>query len=67
MSKGEDEGPKLSFRQVLDKSAASAMRGGIAGGIAMGANVAALMWIRTTVCSSIRQYEAIVLPAIGFT
>ena len=51
MSKGEDEGPKLSFRQVLDKSAASAMRGGIAGGIAMGANVAALMWIRTTVCT----------------
>ena len=66
-NKAADEERKLSFREVLDKSAASAMRGGIAGGIAMGANVAALMWIRTTVCSSIRQYEAIVLPAIGFT
>ena len=43
------EEPKLSFREVLDKSAASAMRGGVAGACAMGANVAALMWIRTTV------------------
>ena len=67
MSKAADnEERKLSFREVLDKSAASAMRGGIAGGIAMGANVAALMWIRTTVCSSICQYEAIVLPATGY-
>ena len=45
------EKPKaqLSFREVLEKSAASAARGGIAGALAMGANVAALMWIRTTV------------------
>jgi purine nucleoside permease len=39
----------LTFRQVLDKSAASAMRGGVAGAAAMAANVGALMWIRTTV------------------
>jgi hypothetical protein len=39
----------LTFREVLDKSAASAMRGGLAGAAAMAANVGALMWIRTTV------------------
>ena len=39
----------LSFRQVLDKAAGSAVRGGTAGAIAMGANVLALMWMRTTV------------------
>jgi len=48
-SSNSNEAPKLSFREVLDKSAASAMRGGLAGACAMGANVAALMWIRTTV------------------
>lgn len=41
--------PQLSFGQVLEKAAASAARGGLAGACAMGANVAALMWIRTTV------------------
>jgi hypothetical protein len=40
---------QLSFREIVEKSAASAARGGIAGACAMGANVAALMWIRTTV------------------
>lgn len=43
---------KLSFREVMEKSAASAARGGVAGACAMGANVAALMWIRTTVRAS---------------
>ena len=33
----------------MDKSAKSAMRGGTAGAVAMGANVACLMWMRTTV------------------
>ena len=37
-----------TFREILDKSAASAMRGGIAGGLAMGANIGCLMWLRTT-------------------
>lgn len=39
----------LSAREILNKSAASAVRGGTAGAIAMGANVACLMWMRTTV------------------
>jgi len=39
----------LSFREIMDKSAKSAVRGGTAGAAAMGANVAALMWMRTTV------------------
>lgn len=38
----------LTFREIIDKSAASAMRGGIAGGLAMGANIGCLMWLRTT-------------------
>lgn len=44
--KGEKE---LSFNEVMDKAAKSAMRGGLAGAAAMGANVACLMWMRTTV------------------
>jgi hypothetical protein len=39
----------LSFSEVLDKAGKSAMRGGTAGACAMGANVACLMWMRTTV------------------
>lgn len=47
---GAPEPPKkLSLKEILQKSAASAARGGTAGAAAMGANVAALMWIRTTV------------------
>ena len=41
---------ELSFKEILDKSAKSAVRGGTAGACAMGANVACLMWMRTTVC-----------------
>lgn len=41
---------ELSFREVLDKASKSAFRGGISGAAAMGANVACLMWMRTTVC-----------------
>eukprot|EP00522_Entomoneis_paludosa_P012754 CAMPEP_0172440276 /NCGR_PEP_ID=MMETSP1065-20121228/955_1 /TAXON_ID=265537 /ORGANISM="Amphiprora paludosa, Strain CCMP125" /LENGTH=289 /DNA_ID=CAMNT_0013189063 /DNA_START=39 /DNA_END=908 /DNA_ORIENTATION=- len=40
---------ELSFREVLDKAGKSAFRGGLAGACAMGANVACLMWMRTTV------------------
>lgn len=39
----------LTFREVLDKASKSAFRGGISGAAAMGANVACLMWMRTTV------------------
>ena len=51
----------LTFREILDKSAKSAFRGGISGAAAMGANVACLMWMRTTVramrttCASLRM------------
>jgi hypothetical protein len=38
-----------SFGEIMNKAAASAVRGGTAGAVAMGANVAALMWLRTTV------------------
>jgi hypothetical protein len=40
---------ELSALEVLDKAAKSAMRGGAAGAVAMGMNVGALMWMRTTV------------------
>lgn len=40
---------KLTFSEVLDKAGKSAVRGGTAGACAMGANVACLMWMRTTV------------------
>merc|ERR1719148_24786 len=38
-----------TFREVLDKASKSALRGGLAGAVAMGVNVGALMWMRTTV------------------
>ncbi len=41
--------PPMSFQEVMTKAAQSAARGGAAGAIAMGANVACLMWMRTTV------------------
>lgn len=40
---------ELTFKEVMDKAAKSAVRGGTAGAVAMGANVACLMWMRTTV------------------
>jgi hypothetical protein len=39
----------MTVSEVLNKAAASALRGGVAGAAAMGANVATLMWLRTTV------------------
>eukprot|EP00804_Cyclotella_cryptica_P008012 CCRYP_004539-RA/>CCRYP_004539-RA protein AED:0.21 eAED:0.21 QI:0/0.85/0.75/1/0.57/0.37/8/1655/526 len=41
--------PKPTIGEILDKAAKSAMRGGTAGAVAMGLNVGALMWMRTTV------------------
>ena len=38
-----------SLRSILEKAGASALRGGTAGAVAMGANVGLLMWMRTTV------------------
>jgi len=45
---GEAQEP-LSFGEIMRKASASAVRGGTAGAVAMGANVLALMWMRTTV------------------
>jgi hypothetical protein len=39
----------LSFREIMAKASKSAVRGGTAGAVAMGANVFTLMWMRTTV------------------
>jgi hypothetical protein len=51
MSNTTTEEKTLGFREVLNKAASSAARGGVAGACAMGANVACLMWMRTTVSS----------------
>lgn len=40
---------KPTLNEILNKAAKSAVRGGTAGACAMGANVACLMWMRTTV------------------
>ena len=37
-----------SFSEILDMSSKAALRGGLAGGMAMFANVGSLMWLRTT-------------------
>lgn len=49
MSLKEKETSDLTFGEIMEKAGKSAFRGGIAGACAMGANVAALMWLRTTV------------------
>jgi hypothetical protein len=55
---------ELSLRQVFNKAAASAVRGGTAGAIAMGANVAALMWMRTTVrCFKFFDFVGLMISA----
>ena len=43
-----------TFNEILNKAAKSAIRGGTAGAVAMGANVACLMWMRTTVSMDMR-------------
>jgi len=48
MSKDAKETPP-SFKEVMNKAGKSAIRGGTAGAAAMGANVACLMWMRTTI------------------
>lgn len=40
---------QLSVNDILNKAAKSAIRGGTAGALAMGANVGCLMWMRTTI------------------
>mmetsp|Transcript_30785 Transcript_30785/g.45604 ORF Transcript_30785/g.45604 Transcript_30785/m.45604 type:complete len:241 (-) Transcript_30785:325-1047(-) len=43
------EEKQLSFGEIMNKAGKSAVRGGVAGAAAMGANVACLMWMRTTI------------------
>ena len=45
----EETKTQPTFSEVMDKAAKSALRGGTAGAVAMGLNVGALMWMRTTV------------------
>lgn len=45
----KDGAAQPTFNEIMNKAAASALRGGIAGACAMGANVACLMWMRTTI------------------
>lgn len=49
MSAAAEAKKELSAVEILNKAAQSAMRGGAAGAVAMGLNVGALMWMRTTV------------------
>ena len=49
MSAATEEKKDPSFSEIMDKAAKSAVRGGTAGAVAMGLNVGALMWMRTTV------------------
>jgi hypothetical protein len=43
MSVSDETKPKASFKEIMQKAGASAVRGGTAGAVAMGANVACLM------------------------
>lgn len=59
--------PSLSASEIFDKAAKSAMRGGTAGACAMGANVALLMWMRTTVSLySKRRHESRIFISRNF-
>ena len=49
MSDSTETKPAPTFKEILDKASASAVRGGTAGACAMFLNVGALMWMRTTV------------------
>jgi len=49
MSSADSVQQPLTVNEVLSKAAKSAIRGGTAGALAMGANVGALMWMRTTI------------------
>lgn len=45
----QNEEPKPTFKEIMNNAALSAVRGGAAGFAAMGVNVCALMWMRTTI------------------
>ena len=54
-----------TFKEIMNKAGASAVRGGTAGAVAMGANVACLMWMRTTVRKKWRQHRYLVISMIS--
>jgi len=49
MSTAATQEKELTFSEIMTKASNSALRGGLAGACAMGANVACLMWMRTTI------------------
>jgi len=49
MSTAVKQEKQLTFSEIMTKASNSALRGGLAGACAMGANVACLMWMRTTI------------------
>ena len=49
MSEEKKKEEQVDAKQVLDKALGRALQGGVAGALAMGANVLTLMWMRTTV------------------
>ena len=57
MAAAEPKKKELSAFEILDKAAQSAMRGGAAGAVAMGLNVGALMWMRTTVRVPVKRFN----------
>ena len=63
-TKKADE-PK-TFNEIMSLAAGKAMRGGLAGGVAMGANVACLMWMRTTVRLTLRFFFSLSLLFLLF-
>jgi hypothetical protein len=58
MSDSDESKPKASFKEIMQKAGASAVRGGTAGAVAMGANVACLM---------VREQSIIVLLVLSIT
>lgn len=48
-----------TFSDIMNKAGASALRGGTAGAVAMGANVACLMWMRTTVRNKWKLFRVV--------
>ena len=65
MSSADSVQQPLTVNEVLSKAAKSAIRGGTAGALAMGANVGALMWMRTTVSSHSRTHGETVHGSIA--
>jgi len=64
---GEAKKDAPTFNEIMNKAAKSAIRGGTAGAVAMGANVGALMWMRTTVRKKLMTWEVLPLDVNDLT